>query len=173
MLHKEGVSFLQGIAGGSRGEEGVFTCISQATRGPHVIFGSTFAFVLVLAAVGNAVLALTIWWRLTRALASHELSTSQRFNSYATTLRAVTTKLSALTLKAPESLAAEVADLREAVSRLRATHQRFAGRFDAQRPGKVFDGATGEPVDTDDDEIAAMVGLQQAPPGKPTNGAPQ
>lgn len=136
------------------------------------MFASIFGSVLVLAAVGNAALALTIWWRLTRRMDGISEKHAQTCTGYNRLLAQLSAKLNALQLKAPEALAAQVADLAEAVARLRATHQRFAGRFDATR-GRVFDGATGEPLpDDDDDEIAAMVGLQTAPPAKPTNGAP-
>lgn len=65
-------------------------------------------------------------------------------------------KLGELQKISPVNLAAEVASLAEAVARLRATHQRFQGRFD-QYMGQERDGESDEP---DDPKWRALMALQ-------------
>lgn len=73
---------------------------------------------------------------------------------------AATNKLLELEKQSPQKLAAEVAELGEAVAKLNATHRRFAGRVDQRR-------AQAPQHDVDDDELAAMLELQAAKPSAP------
>jgi len=134
-----------------------------------VISVSTFASVLVLVVVTNACAVWLTYTRLTQVMEFRKSTTDNWLRSFNKRLDAVELTISDVKRTAPISLAAEVAGLTEAVARLRATHQRFAGRFDAamskrQQP-MTFDGSTGEPID--DDELAAELALQRAPNGAP------
>src|SRR5262245_57548321 len=84
-----------------------------------------YVFALVALAGMNVVLVLLIF------SLRHRLSAMagqcERFERRFTT---VGIKLGELTKASPVNLAAEVVSLSDAVARLRATHQRFQGRFD-------------------------------------------
>lgn len=78
-------------------------------------------------------------------------------------------ELAKLAAASPVKLAAEVAELSEAVERLRRTHQRFAGRFDQYvkpQRGAVYDADTGAPLEGDE-ELEALLALQTAKPAAP------
>lgn len=73
-------------------------------------------------------------------------------------------KLGELTKASPVNLAAEVVSLGEAVARLRATHQRFQGRFD-QYMGQ--ERAVDDQNESDDPKWLALMQLQKG------NGRPE
>jgi len=131
-----------------------------------VIYVSTFGFVLALAAVVIAGLA----WHISLTSAKEadlRLSTLQNnIRALAAKLVSAQQTLSELKRAAPSTLAAEVADLREAVNRLAATHRRFAGRFDARMGSPDGEPANGA-VDPD---LAAARALQNAPAVAPGRG---
>lgn len=79
----------------------------------------------------------------------------------------ISEQLRELEAKTPTKIAAEVAELSEAVERLAATHQRFAGRFSAAlQHGHVKTANGHDDVAAADPELAAMLQLQGAPPVK-------
>lgn len=78
-------------------------------------------------------------------------------------IAALQQSVTALKSTAPTSLAAEVVDLREAVSKLAQTQRKFQGRFDATRQHESAPTNNG----VDDDELAALLALQTAPPAGP------
>lgn len=131
-----------------------------------MIWLSIFACVLALAAVACAVVALIISLRLTRAQASAISLLEKRLQTASARLAqqssAVTEQLRELERRSPTKLAAEVAELSDAVARLAATHQRFAGRFHATKSRE----REPDEVAAADPEIAAMLSLQAAPPVK-------
>ncbi len=82
-------------------------------------------FVLVLVAAGSVALVWIIFdlKRETRDVAS-------RASTYANVVKNWHAKLAEIEKQSPTQLAAQVAELSDAVARLAATHRRFAGRFD-------------------------------------------
>jgi len=160
----------RGPRGVPGGREGLSTSISLATRGPHVIPLSIFVSVLALAVV---TLAFGVWHTSTlhtRELESLRSMIVRSLNGQSVRLEKLEKLAGELKSTAPISLAAEVAGLTEAVARLKATHQRFAGRFDAyvhheKRQPQIFDGETGAVID--DEDLAAELALQRAPNGAP------
>jgi hypothetical protein len=75
-----------------------------------------------------------MWWlrarRVVKALADVVARHDRHFTQLGIKLGEHTKAIAALEKTAPVNLAAEVTSLAEQVSRLRATHQRFQGRFD-------------------------------------------
>lgn len=69
-------------------------------------------------------------------------------------------QLAALDKVAPVNLAAEVVSLSEQVSRLRATHQRFQGRFD-KYVALEADEPRDDDLESDDPKWLALMRLQQ------------
>lgn len=135
---------------------------------------STFAFVLASGAVICAVVALLICTRLTRAQASLRSTIGNALrNSIAKNAdfeKRASEQLRELQTKTPVSLAAEVAELSAAVAKLAATQRRFAGKFHAERQHSVSNGELkvgGSGGDDVDEEIAAHLALQSAPPRAP------
>lgn len=108
-------------------------------------------FALVLHAVGSVVHAwlTSCQGRTLRGMAGQCERFERRFVN-------VGIKLGELTKASPTNLAAEVAALSDAVSRLRQTQMRFQGRFD-QYVGQERKGAVD---DEPDDEFTAMLKLQ-------------
>jgi len=134
-----------------------------------VISIDTYAFALVLVAASCVV---AVWrtfelWRKVQALAS---SLDRRHESYAMDSRATENRLSKLEQQSSVALGARVDELSEAVERLRKTHQRFAGRFHAEK--------SPDPDGVDDPRWLALRAAQQqvlerAPsPGAPSMRAP-
>lgn len=119
--------------------------------------------VLALAAsVSGAVWSITLWRR-TLALVSQAATMQQSQRALAQKLVQLQNAVSECRRAAPTSLAAEVAALAEAVARLRATHQRFAGRFDQH----VSAERASEPNGIDDEGVVDFLHLQNAPPAGP------
>jgi len=128
-----------------------------------VIYVSMFACVLAFGALTLAVVAWRISSTHARRVDSWRATTTTHWQKLyaesAKTLRDVRDAQLEMQRSTPTKLAAEVADLSEAVSRLAATHRRFAGRFHAARQHEPV--SNGE---TDlDPEIAAHLALQAAP----------
>lgn len=119
----------------------------------HMTLDYIFAFALVLLAAGSVVLAWLI-------LILRNDVTSLRGTNSTFERRFVNTaiKLGELTKASPASLAAEVAALDDAVSRLRATQQRFQGRFDQYMSQQHIDMRDDQP---DDPKWRALMTLQQ------------
>jgi hypothetical protein len=115
-----------------------------------------FVCALVLLAVGCAVLGFLIAdQRLTlRGMAGQHALHERRFTNYAI-------KLGELQKQSPTQLAAEVGALAEAVQRLRATQQRFQGRFD-QYVGQHEPAVQGNGAESDDPKWLALMRAQQA-----------
>lgn len=140
-----------------------------------MISPSTFAFVLVLVAAANGVAVWIIYARLTQAQASLRSTIGNALRSSITRADAfekrASEQLRALEAQTPAKLAAEVAELSDAVARLAATQRRFAGKFHAELQhgarsnGEIKVGGSGG--DDVDDEIAAHLALQSAPPRAP------
>lgn len=126
-----------------------------------MISASTFAFVLALGAVVLVALVLTICAHLKREQVLQQSTIDNNWKSFAGFAARTNATLADVKRTAPTTLAAEVADLREAVERLRATHQRFQGRFDSERQRSMIDGGNGH-VLTGDEEADALIALQQA-----------
>lgn len=123
------------------------------------MYESTFAFVLVLVVAACVALAWIIFdlRRENRELASWRSTNANVLKNYAQ-------RLAACEKEAPHSLAAEVAELSDAVRRLKLTHTRFAGRFDqyvSKREPRVIEGELADAPGTDD-ELAATLALQNA-----------
>lgn len=144
-----------------------------------MIWLNTSAFVLALVAVVSGVSALITSWRLTRAQESlrstvlHNLT--KRLAKLDEQADSVSKLQHELQRSTPAKIAAEVAELSEAVARLAETQRKFAGKFfQATRQGReqaradALAGKQNGLLDTDDDdELAAMLRLQGAPPAKP------
>src|SRR5262245_29645342 len=117
-----------------------------------------YVFALVALAGMNVVLVLLIF------SLRHRLSAMagqcERFERRFTT---VGIKLGELTKASPVNLAAEVVSLSDAVARLRATHQRFQGRFDQYMGQERAE----EPQEDgmDDPRFAALITAQRAANG--------
>lgn len=162
----------RGPWGGLGGREGICTSILPATRGLHVISASIFVSVLALVVVACAALAWTIWSRHTHTL-NLRLATMQNNLSLCMRRLAEQQRInSELKSTVPSALAAEVADLREAVAKLRDTQRRFQGRFDARMGGALPGDSTGRESPSPyanglDPEIAAEIAFQTAPPAGP------
>src|SRR5262245_5937044 len=131
-------------------------------------FDSIFGFVLVLVVVGNAGLAWTIYAtrRETRAQALRLATCAKNLVDLGSKSSNAIAKMReaqlALERQSPTTLGAQVAELSDAVERLRKTQQRFAGRFDRQmgherEPEREYTAAQNK---IDDDELAAMLRLQ-------------
>jgi len=131
-----------------------------------VTYASTFAFVLVLAAVVCVAVVLIISLRRTQALESQHATMLSSLRSCIASVVDLRKNVSALKSTAPTTLAAEVAALREAVDKLADTQRRFAGRFDA-RMGKPREPVVIDGEIADDDELKAFLDLQSAPPRGP------
>lgn len=157
--------------GGPGGKEGSCTSILQLSEVPLVISVSTFAFVLACAAVICGAASLLICTRLTRAQESLRSTIANALRSCiaknADFEKRASEQLRELQTKTPASLAAEVAELSAAVAKLAATQRRFAGKFHAERQHSEPAG-NGQSHNTEvDDEIAAHLALQSAPPRAP------
>lgn len=90
-----------------------------------MISANIFGFVLVLVAA-ECVALVWIIFSLRQATREQGSWTS----TYATVIKNLRQRLDNVEKEAPTTLALEVVELRDAVARLRLTHQRFAGRFD-------------------------------------------
>lgn len=142
-----------------------------------MISTSTFVFALVLVAFVFAALVWITYERHTRELESLR-STSDSFAKNCNARLALLAKqISDARREAPSTLAAEVADLREAVGKLRDTQRRFQGRFDAKMgradeptmplyPNMPLDRSYAG-VNQLDPELAAELALQSAPSAAP------
>jgi len=148
-----------------------------------VISVSTLAFALASIALFVGVGALLTLYQLTKAMDSLRSSNELRLKSHAANIervkQVVFAKLAELDRRSPVKDAAEVAALREAVDSLKATQQRFAGKFYKQlqldQPsngraaidgGPVGDWPFGAPPALDP-ELVAELALQSAPPVAP------
>jgi len=123
-----------------------------------------FACALALAA---AVLAALVWstsLRLRLETESHRATTQSNIARCAAKLEALNTSVSSLKSTSAPKLAAEVAELSDAVARLAKTQQRFAGKYYAEKPANSGGGAQ---LDIVDEELAAELALQSAPPVRP------
>lgn len=118
-----------------------------------------FVFVLAWLAVDSVALAWIIYATRQESKTTRS-SVAQLRHAYAT----FGSKLATVEKQSPTKLAVEVADLADAVSRLRAMQQRFQGRFD-QKMGRA------RTEEIDDDEYNAMLALQRASSGG-GNGSP-
>lgn len=110
---------------------------------------------------------------------SSELRWKQQHASIAAANKAVSDRLRELDRRSPAKDAAEVVALREAVESLKATQQRFAGKFYKQLQldgGDARDTYGNDPTATHnlrgplnglDPELAAELALQSAPPVSP------
>lgn len=116
-----------------------------------MIFGSTFGFVLALCAVALGAAALTI-----------SLTTAAALKLLHATSSTTERELAELRKQTPVKLAAEVAELSDAVARLADTHRRFAGKIWAHVGHDHRDGNGAS--DATDDELSAMLALQKAAP---------
>lgn len=118
----------------------------------HMPDAIIFGFALVLLAATNAV---TVWLIFSlRKDANSLLGTAATFERRFVNIGI---KLGELQKASPVNLAAEVVALSEAVARLRATHQRFQGRFD-QYMGQEREQRDELP---DDPKWRALMSLQQ------------
>lgn len=128
-----------------------------------MIPANIYVFVLVAYAVTHAVVAWLIYAhrRQLSAMAGQLALCERRFTTFAI-------KLGELQKASPVNLAAEVVSLGDAVARLRATHQRFQGRFD-QYMGQARD-ERDDPDEPDDPKWRALMQLQHGN-GKPHGGA--
>lgn len=95
-----------------------------------MISPSTFVFALVLVAAVNVALVLIIWSHLMRELHSSQTTT-------ASSMRSLSASVAELKRAAPATIAAEVAELSEAVGKLRDIQRRFQGRFDQYVSGNA------------------------------------
>lgn len=118
----------------------------------HMTDANIYAFALVLLAAGNVALA----W-LTLSLRSDVNSLRGTASTFERRFVNIGIKLGELQKASPVNLAAEVVSLGEAVARLRATHQRFQGRFDQY----VTQGAGADDDGPDDPAWRALMQLQQ------------
>ena len=127
------------------------------------MFNDTFVFALVFAA-GVSVAGVWIIW----------LTLAARVNSWTTTQRAyfdrqhqtiakhnaqMTERLKELEGSSPVKLAAELAELSEAVERLRLTHQRFAGRVSQRLSSQAEDDKQNETPEQTRARLRAEHGL--------------
>jgi hypothetical protein len=142
-----------------------------------VISVSTLAFALACIALFSAVGALLTCYQLTKGMDLQRSSNELRLRSHAASIdaakKAVSARLAELDRRSPQKDAAEVAALREAVDSLKATQQRFAGKFYKQLQ---LDGGNADsppmpggalPLNGLDPELAAELALQSAPPVSP------
>lgn len=120
---------------------------------------SILLFALALLAAGNVGLAL-----LTYFLRQQAKSTAGQCARFESRFVTVGIKLGELQKASPVNLAAEVAALSEAVARLRATHQRFQGRFDQYMGQEREQRADDEPAD---EKWQALMQLQRQSNGRP------
>lgn len=121
-----------------------------------------FACALALGAAALAALVWTISLRLKLETESHRATTQSNIARLAAKLEQLSAKFSEMKSTSAPKLAAEVAELSDAVARLAKTQQRFAGKYYAE-------GKRSEPNQNgvDDDELAAELALQSAPPVRP------
>jgi len=133
-----------------------------------LISASTYGFAFALVAVPFASLVWIIWLRLTLALESQRATTTQLQKTLHAIAAELRKGLSEAQRAAPATLAAEVADLAAAVSRLRTTQQRFQGRFD-QYVGqeRAAPSLPLHPGGVHDPELEAELALQLAPAAGP------
>jgi hypothetical protein len=129
-----------------------------------VIYVSIFAFALALGACMSVALALRTSLRLMREVESLRSTSANALRALAVKHVQLNDSVTKLKQTAPTSLAAEVADLSVAVGKLAKNQQRFAGKFYAETRGN---GATAPEAENVDDEIAAHLALQSAPPVQP------
>lgn len=150
---RERFRFLSGFDGGTGGKEGVFTgFFAWVATVIHMTDANIYAFALVLLVAGNVALA----W-LTLSLRKDVSSLRGTASTFERRFVNIGIKLGELTKASPANLAAEVVSLGEAVARLRATHQRFQGRFDQY----VSQGAGAQHDDEPDDpKWRALMQLQ-------------
>jgi len=108
--------------------------------------------------------------RLTQALASQRSTIANALRNNIAKADAfeknASEQLRALAAQTPAKLAAEVAELSDAVARLAATQRRFAGKFHAEQQHGNGKPRSDEQLDIDD-EITAHLALQTAPPRAP------
>ena len=132
-----------------------------------MIYVSIFACVLALAAAGFAAGALLISRRQVRAVAGLRSQIAAEWQRRAARFDAEAKRISdalrAVEAQTPAKLAAEVAELSEAVQRVADTHRRFAGKvwsiIGERKPAAAGNGV-------DDDELSAMLQLQTAQPAR-------
>jgi len=133
-----------------------------------VIYVSIFACVLACAALILGVVAWLTSLHLTKEQASWRSTTVNALQKHALNAAAELKKTQELQRElqrsTPATLGAEVAELSAAVAKLAATQRRFAGKFHAERQHSAPNGAAADEVD---DEIAAHLALQTAPPARP------
>ncbi len=137
---------------------------------------STLAFALASLALLAAAGALLTLFQLAKDMDSQRLNDAQAWKNHAASIervkQAVSARLAELDRRSPAKDAAAVADLREAVESLKATQQRFAGRFYKQIQ---IDGGGGDApqfpqqpqLNGIDPELAAEIALQTAAPVAP------
>ncbi len=137
-----------------------------------MILLNTFAFVLALLALSAAAAALLICYRHGKGMDSLKSSNAQLLKAHAASIerskQVISERLAELDRRSPSKLSAEVAELSEAVARLRVTHLKFAGRFDqyvGQREAQPS--LPGVPNGALDPELAAELALQSAPAAAP------
>lgn len=123
-----------------------------------------FACVLALAAVALAAHAWTISLRLKLEADLSRSTTSNNLTRLAAKLESLQQSVSVMKSTSAPKLAAEVAELSDAVARLAKTQQRFAGKYYAE--GKR-DNSEDRNVAAIDDELAAELALQNARPVSP------
>lgn len=122
-------------------------------------------FALALGVVTLAALALLIWLtianKLSSELATMRTSLREWSKRVEETQRQTHAGLQEMRAATPAKLAAEVADLADAVQRLGDTHRKFAGKV-WQRIGEHETAGNGPA--TDDADLAALLALQGAAP---------
>lgn len=128
-----------------------------------MIYVAISASVLALAVSGAVGVWLIISSHRTRELERLQSRTESELRKLAVSSESANASalsaLRELESKTPVKIAAEVAALSDAVSKLAETHRKFAGRVWAElqhRHGRVSNGDTGE----DDAELQAMLALQ-------------
>jgi hypothetical protein len=138
-----------------------------------VISVSTLAFALALVALTAAAVASLTCWHLMKAVDLLKSSNETALRNHVANIERVRTAISArlaeLDRRSPQKAAAEVVALREAVDSLKATQQRFAGKFYKQL--QLDDSPTVPSSSLHvaglDPELAAELALQAAPPVQP------
>lgn len=126
-----------GKRGGPGGEEGLFTREKQGTlptfsEAAAVISVNIYVFALVLSVAACAALA---WITFDTRKRLRDVSSSSAMTAKSSTMlcNALVKRVETVEKQSPVALGAQVAELSEAVDRLRKTHQRFAGRIDRER----------------------------------------
>jgi hypothetical protein len=135
-----------------------------------VILLATSAFALALVAAVCGVLALIISLRLRAAQERWQSQMRKQFEQYSGNVKLLHTRISdrlrELEGQTPAKLAAEVAALSDAVSRVADTHRRFAGKVWAELRGDHAQKAVPN-GETEDDDLRAVLALQTAKPVSP------